>query len=169
VSHLGRRTAIRPADFAWSAAVQQIREGQSVRGSLPFGSTQPREKRRPILVVDDDPAIRTTIADILGLEGYEVETAANGLEALNSVTDHLPAVVVLDMRMPIMDGWTFARELQTRGIKLPIVVITAAQNARTWAQEIGADAYLAKPFELNDLLDAVERLQQRPPAGAMNR
>ena len=143
--------------------VQKISEGPLGVDALPYGSARPRGARRPILVVDDDPAIRTTIADILGLEGYEVETAANGLEALNSVSDHLPAVIVLDMRMPIMDGWTFARELQTRGIKLPIIVITAAQNARTWAQEIGADAYLAKPFELTDLLEAVERLERRPP------
>ena len=121
--------------------------------------------RRPILVVDDDPSIRSTIADILGLEGYVVETAANGLEALNSVAEHLPSIVVLDMRMPIMDGWTFARELQARGIRLPIIVITAAQNARSWAQEIGADAYLAKPFELNELLEAVERLDRQPRQG----
>jgi CheY-like chemotaxis protein len=148
--------------------LQQITQTRTVGGTLPFASPGGHRERRPILVVDDDPAIRTTIADILGLEGYEVETAANGLEALKSVTDHLPAVVVLDMRMPIMDGWTFARELQTRGIKLPIIVITAAQNARTWAQEIGADAFLAKPFELTDLLEAVERLEQRPPSSAMS-
>ena len=154
-----------PADCAWSALLQNVSEGRNDVASVPFAATRAPGARRPILVVDDDPAIRTTIADILGLEGYEVETAANGLEALNAVTDHLPAVVVLDMRMPIMDGWTFARELQTRGIKLPIIVITAAQNARTWAQEIGADAFLAKPFELTDLLEAVERLGRQPPSG----
>lgn len=114
----------------------------------------------PVLVVDDDPAIRTTIADILGLEGYRVETAANGQEALDFVGRERPSVVVLDMRMPVMDGWTFARELKDRGMRLPIVVITAAQNARRWAEEIGADAYLAKPFELTDLLETVERLDR---------
>lgn len=113
----------------------------------------------PILVVDDDPAIRTTIADILGLEGYRVETAANGREALDFVAVERPAVVVLDMRMPVMDGWTFARELRNRGVKLPIVVITAARDAERWAREIGADAFLAKPFELTDLLDAIERFE----------
>src|SRR3712207_9185350 len=71
-----------------------------------------------------------------------------------------PAVVVLDMRMPVLDGWGFARALQARQIRLPILVMTAAQNARRWAEEIGADAYLAKPFDLTDLLSAVERLHR---------
>jgi CheY-like chemotaxis protein len=118
--------------------------------------------QEPILVVDDDPAIRTTIADILGLEGYAVETAANGVEALDAVERQSPSVIVLDMRMPVMDGWTFARELEARAIRLPIIVITAAQNARHWAEEIRADAYLPKPFDLNDLLETVERLGARP-------
>lgn len=126
----------------------------------PGGETSGMDVLHPILVVDDDPAIRTTIADILGLEGYQVETAGNGLEALEFVSRMRPSVVVLDMRMPVMDGWAFARELKTRGIKLPIVVITAAQNARSWAEEIEADAYLAKPFELIDLLETVERLDK---------
>jgi CheY-like chemotaxis protein len=93
------------------------------------------------------------------LEGYRVETAANGREALDFVAVERPAVVVLDMRMPVMDGWTFARELRNRGVKLPIVVITAARDAERWAREIGADAFLAKPFELTDLLDAIERFE----------
>ena len=63
------------------------------------------------------------------------------------------------MRMPVMDGWGFARALRERGIKLPILVMTAAQDARRWAQEIDAEGYLAKPFDLLDLLSAVERLQ----------
>jgi len=129
----------------------------------PPPSTPRREGgQEPILVVDDDPAIRTTIADILGLEGYAVETAANGAEALDAVARQYPSVIVLDMRMPVMDGWTFARELEARAIRLPIIVITAAQNARHWAEEIRADAYLPKPFDLNDLLETVERLGARP-------
>jgi len=113
-----------------------------------------------ILVVDDDVSIRSTVSEILDLEGYPVETAADGAEALRSVERSRPALVLLDMRMPILDGWGFARALRERGIRLPILVMTAAQNARTWAQEIGADGYVAKPFDLTDLLDAVERLTQ---------
>ena len=111
----------------------------------------------PVLVVDDDPLIRTSISEILDLEGYPVATAANGAEALESVERNRPSLVLLDMRMPVLDGWGFAGALDERGIELPILVMTAAQSAETWAREVGADGYLAKPFELVDLLDAVER------------
>ena len=113
----------------------------------------------PILVVDDDDAIRQTVAEILEIEGYRVAAAANGQEALERVGEVKPSLVLLDMRMPIMDGWGFARELRQRGIKLPILVMTAAQNARSLAEEIGADGYVAKPFDLDDLLGKVERLR----------
>jgi CheY-like chemotaxis protein len=111
-----------------------------------------------ILVVDDDPSILATVAEILELEGYLVETAANGEEALRVVERTLPALVVLDMRMPVLDGWGFARAIRERGLEVPIMVMTAAQDTRRWAAEIGAVGYLAKPFELRDLLTAVDRL-----------
>jgi CheY-like chemotaxis protein len=108
-----------------------------------------------ILVVDDDPAILSTVADILEFEGYEVEVAANGAEGLRVLERVQPKLVLLDMRMPVLDGWDFARALRERGIILPILVMTAAQDARRWAQEIGAAGYVSKPFELIDLLSAV--------------
>lgn len=111
-----------------------------------------------VLVVDDDPSILETVTEALELEGYPVTTAANGLEGLRAVESGFASVVLLDMRMPVMDGWGFARELKERGVHLPIIVMTAAQNARGWAEEIGADAYLAKPFDLLELLDVVERI-----------
>jgi len=114
---------------------------------------------RPILVVDDDPSILVTVSEILDLEGYPVETAANGAEALECIARSRPSLVLLDMRMPVLDGWGFARELKERGIHLPILVMTAAQNARSWAEEIGAEGYLPKPFEIPELLDHVERLR----------
>ena len=118
--------------------------------------------KRPILVIDDDPAILDTVSEILGDEGYPVELAANGAEGLQALDRVSPAVVLLDMRMPVLDGWRFAHVLKERGIKLPILVMTAAQDARRWAQEIGADAYLAKPFDLLTLIDTVERLHNLP-------
>jgi CheY-like chemotaxis protein len=60
--------------------------------------------------------------------------------------------------MPVLDGWGVARELHRRASAIPTVVMTAAQDARRWAQEIGADAYLAKPFEIQDLMATLERL-----------
>jgi CheY-like chemotaxis protein len=122
----------------------------------------------PILVVDDDPDILSTVSDILEFEGYPVERASNGAEGLRAVERTRPSLVLLDMRMPVLDGWGFARSLQDRGIKLPILVMTAASDAHRWAQEIGAAGYVAKPFELLDLLAAVARLQQHPGTGPLN-
>ncbi|MDQ2998099.1 MAG: response regulator [Chloroflexota bacterium] len=119
---------------------------------------------RPILIIDDDPAIRATVAEILESEGYSVATASNGADGLQSLDRLDPVLVLLDMRMPILDGWGFARALQARGIQVPILVMTAAQDARRWAREINAEGYVAKPFDLLDLLDAVGRFVPPSPA-----
>lgn len=117
----------------------------------------------PILVVDDDVSILSALAELLDMEGYPVATAANGAEALGSVEQMEPALVLLDMRMPVLDGWSFVQALEQRGVKPPILVMTAAQDARRWADEVGAQGYLAKPFDLTDVLDAIERVYG-PPA-----
>lgn len=114
---------------------------------------------RSILIIDDDPGILTTIASILKFEGYQVQTASNGAEGLSLLEGDPPSLVILDMRMPILDGWGFARTLDERGMRLPILVVTAAPDASRWAQEINAQGYLAKPFDLMELLAAVEQLQ----------
>jgi len=109
-------------------------------------------------VVDDDPDLVQLISGMLEILGYPVVTAANGVEALAAVDRDRPALVVLDARMPILDGKGFSNSLKDKGVKIPILVITGAPDARRWAQDIGADGYLAKPFELTDLLEAVQRL-----------
>jgi CheY-like chemotaxis protein len=116
----------------------------------------------PILVVDDDPSILAVVSEVLDLEGYPVRTAKDGAEALAVVAQEPLSLVLLDMRMPVLDGWGFVRALRQQEIALPIVVMTAAQDARGWAEEIQAQGYLAKPFELLDLLAAVERLRAEP-------
>jgi two-component system chemotaxis response regulator CheY len=113
----------------------------------------------PILVVDDDPSILATVSEILEFEGYPVSTATNGAEALDEIERRAPSLILLDMRMPVLDGWGLARRLGELGVTLPIVVMTAAQDARRWAEEIGAAGYVPKPFDLADLLDTVERLR----------
>jgi DNA-binding response OmpR family regulator len=117
-----------------------------------------------ILAVDDDQSILDLMTDILVGEGYDVLPAQDGAEALRVLEKDRPCVVLLDMRMPTLDGWGFASAMRDRGLRYPVVVVTAAENARAWAQEIGADAYLAKPFQLKDLLRIVERFC-RPEAG----
>jgi two-component system, chemotaxis family, chemotaxis protein CheY len=116
--------------------------------------------KKPILVVDDDPTILATVSEALDLEGFSVLTATNGAEALAAIEqDNRPSLVLLDMRMPVLDGWGFMRAIREQGLSVTVVVMTAAADARRWAREIGAQAVLAKPFELDDLLAAVQRFR----------
>ena len=110
-----------------------------------------------VLVVDDDTSILDTVSAILSGEGYDVMSAASGEEALEAVARKHPLLILLDMRMPVMDGWAVARALRGQGISVPIVVMTAAESAKRWADEVGAEGYLAKPFGLDELLTTVER------------
>ncbi|MEA2642374.1 MAG: hypothetical protein QOF51_3768 [Chloroflexota bacterium] len=121
-------------------------------------TAQAPPKTCQILVVDDDPTILAVVSEILELEGYRVETATNGAEALQVLDRAAPSLVLLDMRMPVLDGWGFAEQIKDRVAKPKIAVMTAAQDAQGWAKEIGADGYLAKPFEIDDLVNVVERL-----------
>jgi len=112
---------------------------------------------RNVLVADDEPAIVEMIRAILEEYGFRVVTAANGAEALRLVEEAEPEVVLLDMNMPVLDGEGFVAAVRERGLRVPIVVITAASSARRWAAQLGADAYLSKPFELANLIDVTNR------------
>jgi CheY-like chemotaxis protein len=129
----------------------------------PSASSQPADQAAMraasrILVVEDDNGIRMALVALLEDEGYVVEEAANGREALASLEREPPAVVLLDMRMPVMDGWELAQVLRARQIDVRLVVMTAARDARTWAEEIGARAYIGKPFDPDALLAILDRL-----------
>jgi len=114
------------------------------------------------LVVDDDEGIRELIVSALSEEGYDVASAADGSEALTLLDSYEPGVILLDMRMPGMDGWQFARAYRSRpGRHAPIVICTAALDVQREASDIGAEGFLGKPFQLEDLLNAVEH-QTRP-------
>lgn len=113
----------------------------------------------PILVVDDEQSILDMLKEFLVAEGYDVEVARDGVDALDAVSRRHPSVILLDMKMPRMDGWRFAQELRRRGLEVPVIVMTAAHSARQWADEISADEHLAKPFSLDEVLEKVERVQ----------
>ena len=109
-----------------------------------------------LLVVDDDATIREMLEMVLESEGYEVVTAPHGEAAFVLLDQISPDVIILDMKMPVMDGWTFAREFHARydgGV--PILVLTAADDARRRAEEIGANGWIGKPFDVNALLEHV--------------
>jgi CheY-like chemotaxis protein len=109
-----------------------------------------------ILVVDDDDSIRDFIDMALSDERSEVLQAPHGAVALEMAARTPPDLILLDMRMPIMDGWEFARQYrQLPGPHAPLVVLTAARDAAERAAQIKADGYLAKPFDLTDLWHTV--------------
>ncbi len=109
-----------------------------------------------VLVVEDEADLRHFVEDVLISEGYRVVGASNGLEALDEVKRERPDVILLDMRLPVMDGWQFSRELHEKARQnIPIVVMTAL-GARDIAREIGAKAFLQKPFNIDDLLNIVQ-------------
>jgi CheY-like chemotaxis protein len=147
--------------------VMDLWAGGPPRGEEPSrgGAARPRAggdgHQNTVLVVDDDTSILDTVSSILSGEGYDVVSASTGEEALAAVGRKQPLLILLDMRMPVMDGWAVARALREQGINVPIVVMTAAESAKRWADEVGAEGYLAKPFGLDDLLAAVERFRTR--------
>jgi urea transport system substrate-binding protein len=109
-----------------------------------------------ILIVEDDVDLRTLLADELASAGYDVSEAANGRDALDQVDRSMPDLILLDMRMPIMDGWNFASEFhRLHDHEARIVVLSATADARSHAQTIGADACLDKPFKLEQLMALV--------------
>jgi CheY-like chemotaxis protein len=115
-----------------------------------------------VLVVDDDEDLRTMVAFVLETEGYAVRTAADGIEGLEQLEAGLPDEILLDMRMPRMDGWEFAKRVRARyGRDVPVVVMTAAEHAEKRATEVDADDFVAKPFDIDSLLRVVGRHVQR--------
>ncbi|HET6413758.1 MAG TPA: response regulator [Anaeromyxobacter sp.] len=116
-----------------------------------------------VLVVEDDLDLLGLLEMLLQDAGHLVRTARDGAQALERVSEEMPALILLDMRMPVMNGWEFAREFRARhGRACPIVVVTAAENARLRAAEIEAEGFLAKPFDLDDVLRMVARFVPQP-------
>ncbi len=119
-----------------------------------------------ILVVDDDPDILEALSEILEAEGFEIRRARNGKEALERLEPDSPQLILLDLMMPVMDGWEFAQRMRQKPAaiaSIPLIVLSADRNVGSKATDIGAVGYLAKPFELNDLLEMVRRALKEGP------
>ncbi|HTR53411.1 MAG TPA: response regulator transcription factor [Kofleriaceae bacterium] len=115
-----------------------------------------------ILIVDDDPDMSDVVKSALEAEGYACRTVANGREALDEVAREKPALVLLDMLMPVMNGRECAHELRRDyGASIPIIVMTAAEHAEARRAELDADGVLAKPFDLDQLVRAVKSQLER--------
>lgn len=114
---------------------------------------------RRVLVVDDDPDIRALLVSVLADDGYDAAAAANGYEALEILDRWTADLVVLDLMMPVMDGWTFARRMRdARRGDVPIVILSAATDLGRHAATIGAAGVIPKPFDLDTLLPTIERV-----------
>ena len=130
-------------------------------------SSPSAERTSPlVLLVEDDAAVRSTLAAILHDEGCDVLIAANGFDALVSLENHRPDVVVLDWMMPVVDGQKFLHALRHEYEKqTPVLVISAGRIKESTAREAGADVYLQKPFDIDELmrilLDLVGRSADR--------
>jgi DNA-binding response OmpR family regulator len=124
----------------------------------------PAMKGHRVLVVDDEPQVVWVLELALGSEGYDVSTARNGVEAMAQISATHPELMVLDVMMPRMDGWSVMRELA----KLPaeerprVVMVTALASGRDRAAalELGVDAYVPKPFDMDELLGVIHGLQK---------
>jgi DNA-binding NarL/FixJ family response regulator len=118
-----------------------------------------------ILIVDDDLGIRLSVSDYLELAGYSVVMAENGQNALAMVDRYQPHLIVTDVTMPQMDGYELIRQvrLQPAFRLLPVIFLTARTNTdeRIKGYQLGCDAYLPKPFELNELAAVVRNLLER--------
>jgi chemosensory pili system protein ChpA (sensor histidine kinase/response regulator) len=121
------------------------------------------------MVVDDSLTVRKITSRLLEREGYQVLTAKDGLDALEQLRETLPAVMLVDIEMPRMDGFDLVRNLRAdpKLADLPVIMITSriAQKHKDYAAELGVDHYLGKPYAEEDLLSLVARYAK---AAALN-
>ncbi|MFH9723257.1 response regulator transcription factor [Streptomyces sp. NPDC017254] len=125
--------------------------------------TDQRHEAERILIVDDEPAVREALRRSLAFEGYGTQDAVDGLDALSRMESYAPDLVVLDVQMPRMDGLTAARRIRASGSTVPILMLTARDTVgdRVTGLDAGADDYLVKPFELDELFARIRALLRR--------
>ena len=119
-----------------------------------------------ILVVDDDRAVRESLRRSLQFNGYQVELAGDGQQALEAVTAQRPDAMVLDVMMPRLDGWVTATQLRrnpgTAGIRVVLITARAQEDDKDRGRQVGADAYLTKPFDPAEMIRVVRELAGAP-------
>jgi CheY-like chemotaxis protein len=114
--------------------------------------------RPRVLVIDDDDTVCEILREALTDEGYAVATVPHGAAALELVKHHQPAVIILDLRMPIMDGWSFVEQYRRQATPAAsVILLSAIRYLEESARRIGAVGYISKPFELTDVVSRIER------------
>src|SRR5215472_8590673 len=116
---------------------------------------------QPILVVEDNEDTRQALTVLLNLEGYPVVGAEDGLEGLRTLLQHRPSLVLLDLTMPVVDGWEFRDEQRALPdpalASTPVLLVTALADAQRHADELGAVGFIQKPIDIDRLLETVRR------------
>jgi CheY-like chemotaxis protein len=130
---------------------------------------QPTEHQEPhegsILVVEDEADLVWVIRFNLELEGYQTYVASNGHAALQLLEELNPDVMLLDLMLPVMDGWGVLHEIRRRGLTRPRVIVVSARTGpgdRRRAEDYSVDAFIAKPFDMEELLQAIRSLLPPP-------
>ena len=127
--------------------------------ALPSPRPPPRRRSAVVLIVDDEPDLRQLTADLLIGHGFDVVIAKHGREALERLGEHRPDLVLLDLNMPVMDGWQFraaqARLVEFHLADIPVLILTGADGAPQHAATLHAVGLIEKPFDPDQLLDAV--------------
>ena len=123
-------------------------------------------EERGVLVVDDDVDIRSVVSELLTDEGYQVKTAVNGRDALATLASWRPDVILLDLMMPIMDGWTFldTRQSNRRLSRIPVIVMSASHTLNRGGERLAVSDVVAKPFEIDAVLTKVAALAHQANA-----
>ena len=143
----------------WRSAFQH--DTASPSAALPLNAEQPKVSKpidKCVLIADDDSLVRCSLAAVLEFEGYVVDEARNGVEAVTRAIENQPDLVLLDLNMPRWDGWTALSQLDRVTPVLPVIVITARPNQYEKAVRLGVDAFMEKPLDIPLLVRAVKRL-----------
>ncbi|MFH1717576.1 MAG: response regulator, partial [Planctomycetota bacterium] len=116
-----------------------------------------------ILIIEDEESILMALTDDLGLEGYEIETATDGLKGLEMAKEKGHDLIILDIMLPKMDGFDLCRQLRQAGVGTPILMLTAKSQEidKVLGLELGADDYVTKPFSPRELLARVKAILRR--------
>ncbi|HJF50213.1 MAG TPA: response regulator transcription factor [Brachybacterium paraconglomeratum] len=137
-------------------------------GRAMTAATEDHDYEARLLVVDDEPNIRDLLATSLRFAGFEVFTASTGNEAIREATEHQPDLVVLDVMLPDMDGFTVTRRLRDRGEQYPILFLTAKDETqdKVAGLTVGGDDYVTKPFSLEEVVARIRAVLRRTHSGS---